>query len=259
MTQPDLPQARRQLIAERLSAGHSVVAADLAAEFKLSEDAIRRDLRALAADGLCRRVYGGAVPVQDSDRPLAARLREAPGRKSALARAGAATVRPDELVFIDTGSTNLALVEFLPEDSGLTIATNAVDVAAAVLRRQDLRLLMLGGEVDRHLGGCVDAAAVDALSRMRIDRCFVGVCSLSVAEGVMTTQFSEAAFKRTLIQNSRQVVALLTSDKARASAPHHIADFAMLKTAVIEQDLDAGVVRGLREAGVDVIAVETAA
>jgi len=94
---------------------------------------------------------------------------------------------------------------------------------------------------------------------MRIDRCFVGVCSLSVADGVMTTQFSEAAFKRTLIQNSRQVVALLTSDKARASAPHHIADFAMLRTAVIEQDLDAGVVRGLREAGVDVVAVETAA
>ncbi|TXD66188.1 DeoR/GlpR transcriptional regulator, partial [Mitsuaria sp. TWR114] len=76
MTQPDLPQARRQLIAERLSAGQSVVAADLATEFKLSEDAIRRDLRALAADGLCRRVYGGAVPVQDSDRPLAARLRD---------------------------------------------------------------------------------------------------------------------------------------------------------------------------------------
>lgn len=258
MTQADLPQSRRLLIAERLSAGQSVVAADLAAEFKLSEDAIRRDLRALAAEGLCRRVYGGAVPIVDGDRPLAARLREAPDRKSALARAGAGTVRRGELVFIDTGSTNLALVEFLPEDADLTIATNAVDVAAEVLRRQDLRLLMIGGEVDRHLGGCVDAAAVDALSRMRIDRCFVGVCALSVADGVMTTQFGEAAFKRTLIRNSRQPVALLTSDKARASAPHHIAAFDGLRTAVIEDDLDADVVRGLREAGVDVIPVETA-
>ncbi|MDH0862943.1 DeoR/GlpR family DNA-binding transcription regulator [Mitsuaria sp. GD03876] len=258
MTQADLPQSRRLLIAERLSAGQAVVAADLAAEFKLSEDAIRRDLRALAAEGLCRRVYGGAVPVVDGDRPLAARLREAPDRKSALARAGAATVRRGELVFIDTGSTNLALVEFLPEDADLTIATNAVDVAAEVLRRQDLRLLMVGGEVDRHLGGCVDAAAVDALSRMRIDRCFIGVCSLSVADGIMTTQFSEAAFKRTLVQNSRHPAALLTSDKARASAPHRIASFGMLRTAVIEHDLDAGVVAGLREAGVDVVPVETA-
>ena len=99
---------------------------------------------------------------------LAARLREAPDRKSALARAGAATVRPGELVFIDTGSTNLALVDFLPEDAGLTVATNGVDVAAAVLHRQDLRLIVIGGEVDPHLGGCVDAAAVESLRDLRI-------------------------------------------------------------------------------------------
>ncbi|WP_423596877.1 DeoR/GlpR family DNA-binding transcription regulator [Roseateles sp. MS654] len=255
MTSNDLPQTRRHLIAERLAAGQPVVAADLAAEFNLSEDAIRRDLRALAAEGLCRRVYGGAVPVQANDRPLAARLREDPARKSALARAGAATVQPGELVFIDTGSTNLALVDFLPEDAGVTVATNAVDVAAAVLRRQDLRLLLIGGEVDRHLGGCVDAAAVDALSRMRIDRGFVGVCALSVADGVMTTHFSEAAFKRTLVENSCHCVALLTSDKARAKASHRIAAFKALDTVVLEPALDADVARGLRDAGAHLIEV----
>lgn len=256
MTPIDLPQARRHLIADRLSAGNAVVAADLAVEFNLSEDAIRRDLRALAAEGRCRRVYGGAVPIQHDDRPLAARLREAPARKSALARAGAATVRPGELVFLDTGSTNLALVEFLPEDTGLTVATNAVDVAAAVLRRQDLRLIMIGGEVDHHLGGCVDAAAVDSLARMRIDRCFLGVCALSGADGLMSTQFSEAVFKRTLVNHSRQCVALLTTDKFRARAPHHIGPLAALHTAVLEHDADADSTQALRDAGTLVIQME---
>ncbi|WP_271025209.1 DeoR family transcriptional regulator [Rhizobium sp. RCAM05973] len=39
-----------------------IVAASLAVEFNVSEDAVRRDLRALAAEGKCRRVYGGALP-----------------------------------------------------------------------------------------------------------------------------------------------------------------------------------------------------
>ncbi|WP_377155164.1 DeoR/GlpR family DNA-binding transcription regulator [Roseateles sp. UC29_93] len=258
MSLADLPHARRHVIADRLSAGHAVVAANLAAEFNLSEDAIRRDLRALAADGLCRRVYGGAVPIAANDRPLAARMKEAPVRKSALARAGAATVRPGELVFLDTGSTNLALVDVLPEDADLTVATNAVDVAAAVLRRQDLRLLMIGGEVDPHLGGCVDAAAVDSLSRLRIDRGFVGVCALSMSDGILTTHFREAAFKRTLIERSRHVVGLVTSDKLQATAAHRVAALEALHTIVIERDVGASVMKALRKSGAEVLPVDPA-
>lgn len=258
MSHLDLPHARRGLIAARLASGQAVVAADLAAEFALSEDAIRRDLRALAADGLCRRVYGGAVPIAANDRPLAARMKEAPDRKSALARAGAATVRPGELVFLDTGSTNLALVEFLPEDADLTVATNAVDVAAAVLRRQDLRLLMIGGEVDPHLGGCVDAAAVDSLSRLRIARGFVGVCALSMSDGVLTTHFREAAFKRSLIERSRHVVGLITRDKLQADAAHRVAGLEALHTIVIERDVGASVMKALRRSGAEVVPVDPA-
>lgn len=252
---PDLPEARRALILQRLAAGQSVIAAELAAEFELSEDAIRRDLRALAAEGLCRRVYGGAVPIASADQPLAARLREAPNRKSALARVGVETIQAGELVFIDLGSTNLALVDFLPEDRDLTIATNSIDVAAAVLRRQDLRLLLVGGEVDRHVGGCVDAAAVESLRNMRIDRSFVGTCALS-AEGLMTPQYVEATFKRTLVHSSRAVVALVTNDKVHAHAPHRVAELSSKWTIVLEHDVDEAVPPRLREAGVETLLAE---
>ncbi|NWP10254.1 DeoR/GlpR transcriptional regulator, partial [Escherichia coli] len=80
------------------------------------------------------------------------------------------TIRPGEFLFLDSGSTNLALVEFLPEDNDLTIATNSIDIAGAVLRRQDLKLIVLGGEADPIIGGCVDAVALQALVQMRFDR-----------------------------------------------------------------------------------------
>ena len=143
-----IPLARRDVIAERLGRGEPVVAAALAAEFDVSEDAIRRDLRSLAAEGRCRRVYGGALPLLPESKPMAARVDESRDRKAALARRAAATVQPGEFIFLDAGSTNLLLAECLPEDHVGTVATNSIDIAAAVLRRGDLSLLMVGGSVD---------------------------------------------------------------------------------------------------------------
>ncbi len=91
---------------------------------------------------------------------MAARMDEAHERKEALARAAVPQIQRGELVFLDSGSTNLALVGLLPEDYDLTVATNSIDIAAAVLRRADLLLIMIGGAVDPAVGGCVDASAV---------------------------------------------------------------------------------------------------
>ena len=176
----ELPLARRDQIAARLAHGESVVATTLAAEFRVSEDAIRRDLRALAADGLCRRVYGGALPPLPGALPMAVRMDAGRERKAALARAAVAVIEPGVFLFLDSGSTNLALAACLPEDHALTVATNSVDIAAALLRRQDVHLIMVGGAVDPLVGGCIDATAVLAVGQMNIQRCFLGVCAITV-------------------------------------------------------------------------------
>lgn len=245
----DLPLARRDVIAARLAAGQPVVAAELATEFAVSEDAIRRDLRALAADGRCRRVYGGALPLTPATRPMTARIGDAASRKSALARAAAATIRPGELLFLDSGSTNLALVEYLPEDADLTVATNAVDIAAALLRRPDLRLLVIGGTVDPAVGGCVDAAAALSLAALNVDRCFVGACAVSAEAGIGAHHHADATFKRLLLARSRHRLVLATSDKLHLQVPHHVADIAAIDPLVVEHDADAERLGALRRAG----------
>ena len=65
---------RRDIIAARLAHGQSVTAGSLAEEFSVSPDAIRRDLRALAAEGRCRRVYGGALPISPASLPITVRV-----------------------------------------------------------------------------------------------------------------------------------------------------------------------------------------
>ncbi len=249
----DLPLARRDVIAGRLAAGQAANSTALALEFGVSEDAIRRDLRALAADGRCRRVYGGALPISPASTPMATRIDEARERKAALARVGATLVEPGELVFLDNGSTNLALVRFLPGDYDLTVATNSIGIAAEVVKRKDLRLILLGGVVDPHVGGCVDANAVARLAEMNIDTCFVGACAVSVAAGVCAFDPADATFKRALRAAGRNTVVMATTEKLGTRAPHRIAAVKDIHRFILEGDAPDADVRALVHAGAPVL------
>lgn len=249
----EIPLARRELIAQRLAAGQTVVSATLASEFAVSEDAIRRDLRALAGEGRCKRVYGGALPIAPGASPMAARVDEARDRKEALARAAAATIQPSEFLFLDSSSTNLALVDYLPEDHELTVATNSIDIAAAVLRRGDLHLIMVGGSVDATVGGCIDAQAVQSVSHMNIDRCFLGACAITLKSGVGVFHLADAQFKRALLAASQVSMALVTTEKIEANAPHRVAALKDLDQLVVERDVPAKTLTALRNSGVTLL------
>lgn len=233
--------SRRDVIARRLVAGNSVLATTLAAEFEVSEDAIRRDLRALAAEGLCRRVYGGALPASRERKPLTSRLTENLEAKSNLARAAAETIQPGELVFLDCGSTNIQIVEHLPVDKDITVATNSPDVAQLMTHNQQIPVLIIGGMVDYSVGGCVDASTISSLKEIAIDRSFVGCCSISADSGIRARVFAEAQFKKVLLANSRSRIMLATSDKFRDVAPFRIGgptdiDALFVNSTISEED-----------------------
>ncbi|KAG1462696.1 hypothetical protein G6F57_013899 [Rhizopus arrhizus] len=91
-----LPAQRTQQILEELRQQGRVVAADLARRYAVSEDSIRRDLRELAAQGLCQRVYGGAVLPPPKERPLRERLTRDRGDKAELAARVCALLQPGQ-------------------------------------------------------------------------------------------------------------------------------------------------------------------
>lgn len=139
-----LPQERQHAIVELLTTQGRVVASDLARQFNTSEDTIRRDLRELAAArDYCQRVYGGALPVSPASGSLAERKTQHPERKQALAECLIQFITPEQVVFIDAGSTNLAIAQALPAELKLTVVTNAPAIAAVLAERKTFILFCL--------------------------------------------------------------------------------------------------------------------
>jgi DeoR/GlpR family transcriptional regulator of sugar metabolism len=234
-----LPGERQREILRRLSERGRVLAAELATEFAVSEDSIRRDLRELAALGLCRRVYGGALSIGPGLGPLSVRHQQQAENKHQLARMAATLVRARQTLLIDAGSTNSAIAAVLPEDLELTVVTNAPDIAQRLMEREGFEILLIGGRLDRHAGAAVGAHTLQELGRIRADLCFPGTCAIDAKSGVWGIDSEECLIKRTMVENSAETAIVVTADKFGAAATHRVADVTQIDHLVVEHDVDA--------------------
>lgn len=233
-----LPQERQQRILARLRGEGRVVAAELALAFEVSEDSIRRDLRELAAQGLCKRVYGGALLPAAMHTPLKQRRAEHSARKQALARKAAGLVQAGQTLLIDAGTTNAAIASALPREAGLTVITNAPHIAQLLLDREGFEVLLIGGRIDLAIGGTVGAQAVEQVRRLRADLCFPGACAIDAAHGLWGFDSEESLFKRAMIEASDETVVVATDDKLGAVAAHQVAELSRVQHLVVEHSAD---------------------
>lgn len=240
-----LPE-RQAHIRDILAEEGRVVAQELARMYRVSEDTIRRDLRELAKAGLCKRVYGGALPAAPVKGNLQARRNMHVNAKKALARRAAKLVEPGNVLFLDAGSTNIAIAAELPKDIVLTVATNAPAVALALVDHRKAQVILIGGSFDPEKGGCFGGLALRDAAAVRSDICFLGACGIDAEAGVTADNFEEAALKRTVAQAARSVIVAATADKLGTAASFEVVPAAMVTHLVVDADADRQQVSQLR-------------
>ncbi|WP_296183205.1 DeoR/GlpR family DNA-binding transcription regulator [Pseudomonas sp. UBA1879] len=229
------PGERQRLITERLAAHGRVLAADLAAEFNVSEHSIRRDLGALAAAGVCKRVYGGAISLA-SDGPITARIEHEPQRKRALGLAAVQLISAGQHVFIDGGSTNLAIARSLDPGMPLTVTTNAPLIAVELMKLPKVEVILLGGRLSPVAGSAYGFTTIQQLSHFNFDLCFLGACALDAVKGVTAFDMEVAEFKRAVVARSGQVAVAVINEKLASIAHYQVAACEDVGALVVEED-----------------------
>lgn len=248
-----LPSGRRRLIQQRLVEAGQVFAVELAAEFDTSEDTIRRDLREMAAAGLCTRVYGGALPVDVATASIKSRGLVDPDIKSLLATIAVRLVAPDQFIAIDAGSTNIAIAKALPRGMPLSVVTNAPAIVAVLVDRPEISLHILGGRYDPRSGAALGTRTCREAADCRPDIVFIGACAIDLARGVTAFSPEEADLKQILARNAATVVTAASSDKLGKTATFVVVSASGLDHLVTEANAPPAVLRALRGAGVNVI------
>lgn len=117
-------------------------------------------------------------------------------RQSRIAQKCAKLVKPGGCIFIDTGTTNLAMAEALPAELALTVVTNSPEIAAVLLKKPLYDVVMLGGQIQRASGGCVGASAVAQIQGMLFDQGFIGGCAMAPESGLTGFDYADCEFKK---------------------------------------------------------------
>lgn len=248
-------EERQQLIVERARADGRVDVAELASEFGVTTETIRRDMTALERHGLLRRVHGGAIPVERLafEPGLADRDAVMTAEKERIAKAALAELPVEGAVLLDAGTTTARLAEVWPADRELTVVTNAVPIAATLATRPRTTVLVVGGKVRGRTMASVEDWALRSLADTFVDVAFIGVNGISAERGLTTPDTSEAAVKRAMIAAARRVVVLADHSKVGNNCLARFGMLADVDLVITDSGLDEELARQLESAGPRVV------
>lgn len=191
---------------------------ELARVVQTSEVTVRRDVRALEAEGLLDRRHGGAVLpggfTRESGFPQKSHL--ATAEKTAIADLAAGLVEEGEAIVVGAGTTTQELARRLARIPGLTVVTNSLLVAQALAHANRVEVVMTGGTLRGSNYALVGSGAEQSLQGLRVSRAFLSGSGLTAERGLSTSNMLSASVDRALVQAAAEVVVLADHTKLGA-------------------------------------------
>lgn len=206
------------MILEMVRANGAVSLRELARVVQTSEVTVRRDVRALEAEGLLDRRHGGAVLPGGFSREAGfpQRAMAATAEKTAIAELAAGLVRDGEAIVVGAGTTTQELARRLARVPGLTVVTNSLLVAQALAHANRVEVVMTGGTLRGSNYALVGSGAEQALHGLRVGRAFVSGAGLTAERGLSTPNMLAASVDRALVRAAAEVVVLADHTKIGA-------------------------------------------
>ena len=242
---------RRHEIVETLVEQGTVALDDLAARFAVSRMTIHRDLDDLEAQGLVRKIRGGAT-IESSgqfESDFRYRSRLAADEKRSIARAAATFIEPGTSVMIDDGSTSQTIAPFLIERRPLTVITNNLALITGLAGVAGMELIALGGTYSKKFNGFFGVLTEKALSGLRAD---AAIMSSSSIEGRTAFHQDQEVLevKRRMIASSARRYLMADHRKFGRTALHLLSDLGAFDAVITTRALDPGAAEALRTGGI---------
>lgn len=205
-------ERRREILLELKLRPH-VRISDLAQNFNVSTETVRRDFDALADDGLISRAHGGASARSQGHFPsLEERVGARVAERGLIGRFAAGLVQDGETIMVDSGSTTIEMARSLAwMGTDCTVITNSLPVAMTI-GHGGPQVLLCPGEYMAAESAVVGTETLEFLDRFNVDRCFIGASALS-AEGASETVRGFAAVKRRMIGRAEKRHLLIDAEK----------------------------------------------
>jgi len=232
-----LAEQRQREILHRLAQAGAVRVGELARQFPVTEETIRRDLAKLDKEKKLRRTHGGAVSVASTeiDQPFEVRQTANLQAKQAIAREAIGFIEPGDVIALDSSSTAYEVARLIP-DKPLTVITNAYEAAGELISRQQVAVYSTGGRLDR-VGRCfLGSIAEQTLRHLSVNKLFFSCKGLDLERGLSEDHDEHARINQQLMGSAEQRFLLVDSSKFDLRALAFFARVEQMTTIITDAD-----------------------
>ncbi|MDQ7092706.1 DeoR/GlpR family DNA-binding transcription regulator [Desulfosporosinus sp. PR] len=242
---------RQEEIHHLLQAHGNLTVVELAQRFNVSEMTIRRDLKNLAAMGLIQREHGRAIypPVSIMDTLL--NMGEAEQEKARIGHLAATLISEGDSVILDAGTTTLAVAQAL--NTKCTVITNSIPIASVLGNRNEITVLLTGGEVRSGTFALAGPVTRSVLKGFNADKLFLGATGVTIERGLSTANMLESEVKQVMLKVAKEVILVAHSAKIGQIYFHTFARWDSIQTLVTDSSLPESVREKLNSLGVKVL------
>lgn len=251
-----LAPERYEHILTRLRGNGTISVQQVAEALGVTKETVRRDLDQLEAEGVLRRVHGGAISLTGPSRAETSwRTRQASrsAQKRAIAQVAANLLPPRATgsIIMDAGTSAEALADLIAAETRVeelatsrVLITNALPIAQKLSDAAAVDVEILGGQVRGLTGAIVGEQATATLGRRQADVAFIGTNGVDAEFGLSTPDAAEAAMKSAMIRAARTSVVLADSSKLAVSTFVQFAELEEISVLITDAEPD----QTLREA-----------
>ncbi|MBE6627748.1 MAG: DeoR/GlpR transcriptional regulator [Ruminococcaceae bacterium] len=227
---------RRREILARLGANGKVLVAELAKDFDVTEETIRRDLEKLDKEGLVSKTYGGAVSKHSSAIDLPYNVRESANvpQKQKIAQIIAGLIEDGERVMVDSSSTALYVIKKIKEKKNLTIITNSVKVLLELADKPDWTVLSTGGNLKKNALSLTGSSAEKMIHSYHVDTAICSCKGIDTELGITDSNENDSLIKQAMLHSAERRILALDAEKFDKKSFVKVCDFTDLDLIVTD-------------------------
>ncbi|MCI8416872.1 MAG: DeoR/GlpR transcriptional regulator [Lachnospiraceae bacterium] len=246
-------QIRRESIGKYIQEKGAVTVKEVSALFPdVSLMTIHRDLEKLEDEGLIVRTRGGAMPASQSngtEAKLETRMQSNVRAKRQMAKKALTLIDEGSAVFFDAGTSNMALVQALP-DIDLNIFTTGPNIAMELSRLTNPTIHMCGGTLNRSNQAVSGVTTISMLEDINIATAFIGVSGYTPEGGFTCGKEEEMLVKRLVMRKAARKVILMDSSKYGKILPYTFGNVEDADYIISDGELPEEFVRRADQVGV---------
>ncbi|WP_226568472.1 DeoR/GlpR family DNA-binding transcription regulator [Mangrovibacter yixingensis] len=249
-----IPVERHQRILALLEQRGVVSISELTETLGVSHMTIRRDVSKLEEEGLLVSVSGGVRSVS--------RLATEPSHlikstlyseeKKEIGRLAASKIARNSCIYLDAGTTTLALAREILDRDDLQIVTNDFEITQLLIESSQCEVIHTGGSLCRENRSCVGESAARTLRHLAIDTAFISASGWD-ARGIFTPDENKVPVKETVSQVSSRNILLCDSSKFNQLATFMALPLTRFTTVITDRHLSDSVCAHITKHACEVI------